>query len=247
MIGLQLSGFMIVIINKWLPAEAKEKLIGFGLSNSMKMEFMELETQGIVHPTLSCHPDIFFCNTPSVLVVSPSVPDEYNDFLTAHKAPFKPGTRSTVMQHPGEVYYSASVSEQFLVHHLQYTDPVILENCHYLNKIDVRQGYTSCSLILLKKGHYLTSDKGIDMTLEQKGLKGLYIPSEEIFLPGFQNGQIGGTMGLYKETLFIAGSLDHFGEGEVIRNFIQKLNYSVIELIEGPLTDYGGILFPESG
>jgi len=236
---------MVVILDKRLPGKAKENLVKFGLLHSLKVEFIEVETQGIVHPALSGHPDIFFCKTPRVLIVSPEIPGEIKEFLASNNIPFASGNRPTGVQHPGEVYYTAAVSEQFLVHHLGFTDPVILENCHWLKKIDVRQGYTSCSLMLLKDGHYMTSDQGIHKTLDQKGLKGIFIPPDEILLPGFQNGQIGGTMGIYKSSVLITGSLDHLQEGKVVRNFLQQLNYTVIELFEGQLTDYGGILFPE--
>ena len=237
---------MLIIIDKRIPGDAKEKLMEICLLYSKKIELVELETEGIVHPAFSGHPDIFFCKTPGVLVVSPSLSTFYFNYLSDRKIPYKKGIHLSGIRHPASVYYTAAVSDEVLVHHLEYTDPVILENCHWLKKIDVKQGYTSCSLLHLKEGRYITSDHGIHKSLEQKGLKGIFVAPDDILLPGIKNGQIGGAMGIYKESVFVTGNLDHFMEGERIRKFLQKLNYNIVELHNRPLTDRGGILFFET-
>ena len=217
-----------------------------GFQYSKKAELLEFETEGIVHPTFSGHPDIFFCKTPGILIVSPSLSTFYLEYLSNRKIPYKKGIHPSGIRHPASVYYTAAVSDEVLVHHLGYTDPGILENCHWLKKINVKQGYTSCSLLLLKEGHYITSDHGIHKSLEQKGLNGIFVAPDDILLPGIKNGQIGGAIGIYKESVFITGNLNNFREGDRIRRFLQKLNYNLVELYNGPLMDRGGILFIES-
>jgi hypothetical protein len=236
---------MLLILDRRIPEEAKEKLRNDGIISSRNARFLELETGGIVHPAISGHPDIFFCRTPGKVIVSPSIPIDYKDIFTAEKIPFAEGTGKTSMHHPGPVHYSAAVSDHHFVHHLEFTDPVLLENCHYLNKTDVRQGYTSACLLLLRDNHYITSDHGIHEALVLKGLTGIYVNPAEILLPGFTNGQVAGAMGIYKDFIYILGSFKHYGEGEKIRKFLTRLNYSLIELYDGPLTDRGGILFLE--
>ena len=139
--------------------------------------------------------------------------------------------------------YNVAINEQFLVHRLEYTDPVILENCHYLKKIAVRQGYTRCNLLLLKDRHYITSDQGIHQTLQRNGLEGMYVAPEGVILPGFPNGFIGGAMGLLRDTIYIIGSLHYLPEGQKVVEFFTKSGYSSVELYDGPLFDGGGILF----
>ncbi len=55
---------MLIIVDKKIPWEAKDKL-------SVSGTVLELETEGIVYPAISGHPDIFFCKTPQMLVISP--------------------------------------------------------------------------------------------------------------------------------------------------------------------------------
>ncbi len=272
---------MLIIVDKKIPAEAKEKLSAYGT-------LLELETEGIVYPAISGHPDIFFCKTPQTLIVSPSLPEKYIHKLQEQKVqlilgnqassiqiplPLPPPQQgsgiSSIIQHqispppapspkregdfirhpvssiqyPASVSYNAAVSDKHLVHRLEYTDPVILQNCHTLKKIPVKQAYTRCNLLLLKEDHYITSDPGIHKNLHRSGLDGIFVSPAGIILPGFPNGFIGGAMGLLNDVVFVTGSLAHFAEGDTVRNFLEDLDYRIVELYDGPLFDGGGILF----
>jgi hypothetical protein len=227
---------MLIIIDKKIPGEAKEKLSAYGA-------LLELETEGIVYPAISGHPDIFLCKTPQALIVSPSLPDKYIDKLQEQQLQFIPGNQASSIQHPTSVHYNAAVSDHYLVHRLEYTDPVILQNCHTLKKIPVKQAYTRCNLLLLKDDHYITSDPGIHRNLHRSGLDGIFVSPTGIILPGFPNGFIGGAMGVWNEIVFITGSLSFYADGITVRKFLEDIHYRVVELYQGPLFDGGGILF----
>jgi hypothetical protein len=227
---------MLIIVDKKNPEEAREKLSAYGT-------LLELETEGIVYPAISGHPDIFFCKTPQVLVVSPSLPENYLLKIQEQKLEYITGNHRSSIRHPASVHYNAAVSDHYLVHRLEYTDPVILQNCHTLKKIPVKQAYTRCNLFLLKDDHYITSDPGIHKNLQRAGLEGISVSPVGILLPGFPNGFIGGTMGLVNDTVFVIGSLLFYHEGLTVRKFLENLNYSIVELYPGPLVDGGGILF----
>ena len=227
---------MLIIADKKIPAEAREKLSAYGT-------LMELETEGIVYPAISGHPDVFFCNTPGGLVVAPNLPEMYFHALEKHNISFTKGNLTSGIRHPSSVHYCAAIDDRYLIHRLEYTDPVILQNCHTLKKIAVKQGYTRCSLVLLKDHHYLTSDAGIHHALIHHGLNGLFVSPDGIILPGFQNGFIGGAMGLLNDTVFVIGSLDRHSEGGAIRKYLEDLDYCIVELYNGFLFDGGGVLF----
>jgi hypothetical protein len=267
---------MLIIVDKKIPAEAREKLAAYG-------SLLELATEGIVYPAISGHPDIFICQTPQTLIISPSLPEKYvqiikdsgiqfiqgNPVITPPPTPSPdyaptptpspkregesrithPASRiqhpASRIQYPASIHYNAAVSNHYLIHRLEYTDPVILENCHTLKKIPVKQGYTRCNLLLLKDDHYITSDPGIHRNLERAGLEGILVSPEGIKLPGFPNGFIGGTAGIFNDTVYFIGSLSKFPEGDSVRTFLEKLDYRIVELYEGPLLDGGGILFNE--
>lgn len=234
---------MLIIIDRNLPKEAKEKLAAYG-------QVVEFSTEGFTHPSVSGHPDIFFFKTPQVLVIAPNLPEAYFRILDQHLIRYKIGNlrvgtngENKKIHHSAFIHYTAAVNDEYLVHTLQYTEPVILQNCHYLKKIPVKQGYTRCNLLLLGKKHYLTSDTGIDETLKRHGLEGFFVSPEGIVLPGFQNGFIGGAIGIYGEKVFITGSLQRYPQGQTIKNYLEALNYEIVELYDGPLMDAGSILF----
>jgi hypothetical protein len=227
---------MLIIVDKKIPGEAKEKLSAYG-------NLMELETEGIVYPAISGHPDIFLCKTPQTLIVSPSLPGYYLQKIKEQKLEYIPGNQASSIQHPGSVHYNAATNNNYLVHRLEFTDPVILQNCHTLKKIPVKQAYTRCNLLLLKNDHFITSDPGISKNLHRSGLNGIFVSPAGIILPGFPNGFIGGAMGLENDSVFVIGSLLFYSEGLTVRNFLENLNYRIVELYPGPLVDGGGILF----
>jgi hypothetical protein len=234
---------MLIIVDKKIPREAKDKL-------SAICNLLELETEGIVYSAISGHPDIFFCKTPQVLVLSPNLPENYLDKIRQLNISFIIGNPSSILhpppptlQYPESVRYNAAVNEHYLVHRVEFTDPIILQTCHTQKKVPVKQAYTRCNLLLLKDDHYLTSDQGIHKNLKRTGLVGICVSPEGIVLPGFPNGFIGGAMGLLNDNVYITGSLSHYPEGQAVKEFLEALKYEIVELYAGPLFDGGGILF----
>jgi len=227
---------MLIIIDKKIPGEAKEKLAAQG-------PLLELETEGIVYPSISGHPDIFFCQTPQTLIISPDLPGIITDKLIDQKIPFILGDQTSGNELKTTVRYNAAVTDHYLVHRLEFTDPIILQHCHTLKKIPVKQGYTRCNLLFLRDDRYISSDHGIHKKLQRAGLEGILVSSKGILLTGFPNGFIGGAMGLLNDTIFIIGSLSYFPDGYILKKFLEDLNYRIVELYQGPLFDGGGILF----
>jgi len=259
---------MLIIVDKRLPEEAKESLESACLTDdeggrqgggrreaeSVSRQgniqknpvIIEFETDSLVYPSVSGHPDIFFCQTPGRLVVSSNLPEHYKDLLRREGVDFITGHHAAGNRFPESVHYNAAINNHYLVHKLEYTDPVILESCHYLKKISVSQGYTRCSLAWLKNDHFVTSDAGIYKALREHGLSGLLVSPEGILLPGVRNGLIGGTISVLDNLVLITGSLSTYPEGNRLREYLLSLGHEILELYDGPLFDVGGILIMKS-
>ncbi len=232
---------MLIIVNRDIPTSAKENLTASVRSHHPDVVLLELETEGIVPPFISGFPCMFFCPLPDKLVVSPELPEKYVQLLKEHRVKFiQPETSD---QKPETGSYNAIATGEYLIHHLPLTDPAILQNCHYLKKIPVKQGFTRSHLIPLRDHHFITSDKGIETALRERGLDVLLVSENEILLPGHLNGGIGGAAGISGDAVFLTGSLSFHPEGEKIRNYLEILHYRILELDRAPLMDYGGILF----
>ena len=225
----------MIIANNWIPEQAKEKLLGLG-------NVIFLETEGITYKAISGHPDIFFCNTKEGLIVAPNLPAKFREELNHYPISFIEGKKPVGKDYPRTAFYNAVVTENYLIHNLKYTDNAILEAAENLKRINVNQAYTRCSLLPLPGDKFITSDRGIEKTLNNEGLEVLYVSPKDIILPGFEHGFFGGACGIYENKLLILGSLKYFRDGVKLRKFLDKAKMEVVELYDGPLYDGGSII-----
>lgn len=226
---------MLIIADHRLPEEAKLALKSIG-------ELLEFKTSGVVYDAVSGHPDIFMCQLPDMLVVSPQIPGKVSDALKSHNVDFVFGSKHTGFQHPETTFYNAVATHDFLIHNLNFTDKMIVQKYADNQQLFVKQGYTRCNLLPLRRENFITSDEGIYRALKPYA-KVLFVSPEGIFLKNYPHGFIGGTAGVLGDYVYFAGSLTYFPEGEKIAYFLKNLNYEIIELYDGPLIDGGGIFF----
>lgn len=227
---------MLILCDSKMPAAAKEKLSSYG-------EIFEFATEGITYPAITGHPDIFFCPSPNGLIVAPNLPDNNFKILDQKKIPYKTGFFPVGQKYPESARYNAVFAGNTLIHNPETSDPSLLELNPDAELIPVKQGYTRCSLVSLPDNTFITSDKGIEKTLKQRGLEVLFINSTCVRLAGFDHGFFGGSCGLNGNSLFLSGSLTYFKEPELIKNFTEKAGIHIIELYDGPPIDIGTIMF----
>ena len=118
---------------------------------------------------------------------------------------------------------------------------LIIDLTNNLEKIDINQGYSRCSLLPLKNNHFITSDRAIYKTLRKKGIGVLYSDPSGIILPGFKHGFVGGAFGVFENKVFVIGSLKFYADGDKVSKYLIILGYRIIELYSGPLFDGGSI------
>ena len=227
---------MIIIHDSRLPPEAINNLQKHG-------ERLPFFTENITQNAIAGHPDIFFCPIDEKMIVAPNIPAVYMDFLHKHKVDFIAGKTIVGNRKQNTMPYNAVITDKYVIHNSRFTDASILEATKNKKFIDVKQGFTRCSLMPLKDDNFLVSDKGIEKKLQEYGLNCHYFSPEEIILPGFPYGFIGGCMGAYKNKIFIIGSLKYHSDGAETERLLKRLNYEIVELYDGKLFDCGSIFF----
>lgn len=228
---------MLILIDKKIPSEAKKTLSAYG-------ELLELETSGITYDAISGHPDIFFFSSGSKLFAAPNLPGEYFDALNKNGIDAVRGSSPVKNTYPDTARYNAVLSGSYFIHNTSITDKSILETISGSRQIlNVKQGYCRCSLLPLKNDCFITSDPGIFKILQKENLKSVFIHPRDIILPGFPHGFIGGACGISGDRIFITGGLKHLSGGKKLRDFLNELDYKIIELYDGPLFDGGSLLF----
>jgi hypothetical protein len=228
----------IILADNRIHCDAGNRLEAYG-------EVCYIETQDITYPSISGHPDVFFCKVGDVLVFAPNAPPEAIRELEKAGIPMVKGHKQVGKLYPKTASYNCVVTDQYLIHNQKHTDPELKVRCSHLEPIHVNQAYTRCNLLALPDGRFMTSDRGIEKTLAQHQKIVLYVNPQGMLLPGQANGFIGGTCGISENKIFFIGSLDHFSEGDKIREFLT--DYEIIELYNGPLFDGGSLIFLGDG
>ncbi len=227
---------MLIITDKRIPPQAKEKLSDYG-------EIINFSTEGITYESISGHPDIFFCQVDNQLIVAPNLPEVYKNTLNKNTIPFIEGEMPIEKKYPGTSRYNIVATENYLIHNFRYTDSVITDIGDDLELIHSGQGYTRCNLLPLRDNYFITSDQGINRVLNGFKLTTFYVEPESIILPGMKHGFFGGACGIYEDKVFIIGNLSNLKNGKELEAYINKLDYQIIELYDGPLFDGGSIFF----
>lgn len=229
----------IIIASSLMPDEARQSLANMG-------EVVWLEPNSTVYPSISTHPDIFFCQyEPDKLVFAPDTKSEY--IAALHKAGVKmtKGKSHLGNAHPDTVQYNACALRNTLIHNLKYTDNRILEIFEGKTQINVKQGYTRCNLLALNENAFITSDEGIRNELLKHGFEVLYIDPHQIRLEGHDYGFFPGCCGVWRNQLVVCGSTDRLKEKKELYVFMDRHGFEINELYKGELVDLGSILFLE--
>ncbi len=227
---------MKIIVNKDIPEQAISKLRKYG-------DIITFSTDGITYPAISSHPDVFLFHMDNELIIAPNTPSEFKKKLGRHGITYTEGSNLVGNKYPYTASYNAVISNNYLIHNLNYTDPLIKKYCAKKNHIHVKQAYTRCNLLALNNDKFITSDKGIYTTLQANHIDVIYISPVGIELPGFDNGFFGGACGIINNIVFFMGELNYLSGGNDVHDFITHNSHSIVELYDGHPYDGGSIFF----
>lgn len=231
---------MLILCDSKMPETAKANLSAYG-------EIVEFATEGITYEAISGHPDIFFCPTPAVLVVAPNLPNCYLSLLDQNKIHYVKGSLPVGLAYPESARYNSLVTEKYIIQNPSISEPEIRNRNLESEIIPIKQGYVCCNLIALPNETFITSDHGIKKSLKQRNLEVLFVDPTCVKLDGFDHGFFGGACGLFKNTLFVCGSLKYFKEHALIESFVEHAGVSIVELFDEQPVDVGTIIFLFNG
>jgi len=188
------------------------------------------------------HSDIQMINIDGRLYVDDSLYDEFPVDLKKHtQVRFIKSQLGN--RYPLSVSFNASVFSHVLIHNTNYTAKQVLSDPSIKEKIHVKQGYTNCSLCMLKETIGITSDKGIYKSLSRLDYKILLIKEGYIHLKDMKHGFIGGCIGVTKDKVYVNGDLNRHPDGDAMIDLIQACNLKLIQVDGKDLVDIGSMVF----
>jgi len=148
-------------------------------------------------------------------------------------------------KYPEDVKLNCLAVEKYAVARFDALDNVLrdffADNGIYV--INVKQGYTRCSVAVVDHNSVITADAGIASAMEEKGFDVLRIASGGIILEGYDTGFIGGCCGKISENeILFCGDPSFHPDGERILSFLEHKGVRVLCTHTGPLVDFGGFI-----
>jgi len=200
-----------------------------------------------LYDSVSFHPDMMLHHIgDNRIVYAPDIDPTLLTQLTCLGFDMIKGMTYLSSSYPNNIAYNAARIGKYVVHNFKYTDPILKKQLESddLEFIDVKQGYTKCSICILTHTAVITSDKGIEKSLSKNNLDVLLIePDNNILLPGLDLGFIGGCTGKSDaKTLLINGDLSMLKSCNEIRSFAKKHGVYIKSLSEQNPIDIGSIL-----
>ena len=109
--------------------------------------------------------------------------------------------------------------------------------------INVKQGYSACSSLVVNENAVITSDIGIYNALIEENIKALLVSTHSISLPGYNCGFIGGAGGVLDNVAYFFGDIREHADCNKIITFLKSENCTVFSILGGGVYDFGGIKF----
>jgi len=228
---------MLIIVDKRLSLIATTRLQQLG-------EVVPFYSNNTAYPAISGHPDVFICAMPHTTIVAPNTPQYLLNKLQQHSIYFEKGQQEVGQSYPDTARYNAVVTKKYFIHNTAISDKTLLHHSSSKKIINIKQGYTRCSLLAIGEESFITSDKGIYKSIKNK-VDILLVDDSNISLPDFKHGFFGGIAGIHKKTVFFSGDIDHLSDKKIIISFLTERGYKTEMLSEGAPSDVGGIFFLE--
>ncbi len=233
---------MLVIVDYRISYEIESNLkaLGFIVVKTVEAPFLDEPVNG--------HPDMVLLPiTKSKVIINPQIYSQMAPKLVKEGVQLITGRTVLEATYPLNIAYNALKIEDYLLHKIDHTDPVIVQYLSHSDQslVNVKQGYTKCASTKIDEHAIITADDGIYQTVKKLGFEALLIRPGYIDLLGYPYGFIGGASGFCDNKVFFTGHLNKHPDKAFIYDFIKSLGYQIVLLSDKPAYDYGTLIFLE--
>ena len=146
-------------------------------------------------------------------------------------------------KYPNDIALNVLVVNKTLFCNAKYTATEIIEYAKSKNYkiVSVKQGYASCSTLVIDGKYAITADKGMKKALDNENIETLLIDNEGIQLSGYNYGFIGGASFSFENKVYFFGNLQNHPSGENIKLFLTTRKIDFFEVTNNQISDFGGI------
>lgn len=210
-------------------------------------EIVKVKKNSNLYNEISSHTDIFCVKIDDTVISSLDI-----FALIESKYTFLKGD-NVGNSYPDCAKYNVCVIDNYAIHNFDITDKVVLNVLYEkgYNLINVRQGYSRCSILPLGDKSCITSDKGIYNILIKNDFDVLYLEPNELDIKLFSvsgeystmSGFIGGCSAVLNDTVIFFGDLDRFKCKDKLLSFLHNKGFKVKYFKDMDVIDYGSCIF----
>lgn len=245
-------------VAKYLVVDFRMRQIEKEYLKNMGYEIIENEDSPLIYDEVCAHPDMYYTKINDKIYLSK---DKY--ILLKDKLPFKVnmGFSEVKGTYPQDVLYNVCIMGKNAIHNFKFTDLFVkkyLEEQDF-NLIDVKQGYSKCSICVVDDNSCIVSDISIATTLLNNNIDVLYVSEKDIKLlrrisatikdykkNGFEysdmEGFIGGAMVRLEDKMIVFGDEKKLSNYVKIKKFIENKGLELVGFENLDIIDYGAVV-----
>lgn len=214
--------------------------------SKLNINFIEIPKNLTLYDAIDGHVDIqlnIIDKKEKKIIIHKDIDDSFIKNLELYNIQYIKSEKSLAEKYPGNIILNAAILENDIIHNIKYTDKNLISSMKGKNFINVKQGYSKCSILPVREKAIITNDKGIHDTLKNENYDILLLPPGDILLPNLNYGFIGGVGGKISDnSLAFFGNLDYYELGQEVKKFLNKYDVKPIYLREGKLIDRGSLM-----
>lgn len=199
--------------------------------NKLDRNILALPSINNVYEEISSHVDIYISKIKDTLIIEKAMYDNIKEKVLDNDICIVRGNETVKNPYPNDILYNVCVIGNNAIHNFKYTDKKLLEiiDKKGLNKININQGYSNCSIAVIDDNSAIVSDKKIANMLQEYGIDTLYIDEKlDIKLLDKKgnyskmSGFIGGAIERMENNVIVFGDLNKIDKENKIRNLDRK-------------------------
>lgn len=243
-------------ILKYLLIDERMRDVEKQTLKNLGYELIEIKKSINVYPEISSHVDIFACKVKDKIIVEKSAYKMLKNKLNNDENILISGEKMISYDYPNDIKYNVCIVGNKAIHNFKHTDSKITQELEKNNFeiINVKQGYSNCSISVIDEKSIILSDRGLYNNLKNSGLDILfldYIPDIKLFDENGEysqkNGFIGGAISRIGDNIVVFGDIDKIDYYCNIRKFIESRNLKIIDFEGLDVIDYGGVIEQKLG
>ena len=219
--------------------ERSLKNIGFGI--------VKMPPFPLLQEPVSAHPDMLFFAGKGNLVCHRDyfaiAKSEIIDIAETSGLSLVLSDEDMSSEYPRDVIFNAAAIGDKLICRRNSVSKRVAELYPEDKIINVKQGYSKCSVCSVGDNAVITADLSIARAAEKSGIEVLLISGGGVRLDGYDCGFIGGASGTDGERVYFCGNIDLHPDGERIKEFCRIQGREAVSLSDEPLYDYGTLIF----